>query len=282
MRRDLYDEHVIHGTIGFPVGIYNYSNKKGDDVIFAIHYHREFELFIVTEGKVKLQVESETFYLEPGQGVFINSGELHSTFTVTQKCRCMSIVFSPEFIAPKQEELYEMFINPIIKRNISFSPELTKDIIDLAFASNMLFQEKDKGYELFIKSNLTRIIALLVSYSDNNAVEKTDTKRETIKIVLDCIHDNYQGNLTLQDMADTVHMSKEYLCSIFKEVSGFSPITYLNRYRIMQSAYMLRNSSKKISVIATECGFNGSSYFNKQFLHFMKYTPKEYRRIMSK
>lgn len=280
MKRDLYDEHVIHGTIGFPVGIYNFLNKKGDGVIFAIHYHHEFELFTVIEGKVKIQVESNQIYLDSGQGVFINSGELHSTFAMTEKCRCMSIVFSPEFIVSKQEELYEKFIDPIIRKSIVLPYELSKDMIDLAFKSNEMFQKKNNAYEFFIKSNLTRIMALLISCSEYTAIEKKDVKRETVKIVLDYIHDNYQNTLTLKYMADTVNMSKEYLCSIFKEVSGFSPITYLNRYRIMQSAYMLRNSGKKISEIASECGFNGSSYFNKQFLHFMKYTPKEYRRIM--
>lgn len=281
MRRNLYDEHVIHGTIGFPVGIYNFSNRKGDDVVFAIHYHFEFELFIVTEGNVKLQVESEIFYLEAGQGVFINSGELHSTFAITDKCRCLSIVFSPEFISSKNEELYEKFIEPTINKSISFSSILSKDEVELALASNVQFQKQSNGYELFIKSNLTRIMALLISDSERMSSEKKDIKKEIVRMVLDYIHNNYKNTLTLKDMSEIAHVSKEYLCNIFRIVAGLSPITYLNRYRIMQSAYMLRNSNKKISEIAIECGFNGSSYFNKQFLHFMKCTPKEYRHIVA-
>lgn len=281
MKRTLYDEHVIHGTIGFPVAIYNFSNIPGDEIVFTLHYHREFELFIVTEGRVKLKTATGIYYLTSGQGVFINAEELHSTFAMTAKCRCMSIVFAPEFIANKNEELYERFIEPIIKKNILVSHELSREIIDLAFVSNTIFKKRSYGYELFIKSNITHIIALIVSRAKHATNENKDTKTETVKKILDFIHNNYQSTLTLQNMADTVHMSKEYLCNIFKEVSGFSPINYLNRYRIMQSSYLIRNSNKKISEIATECGFNGSSYFNKQFLRFMKYTPKEYRKMMT-
>ena len=40
MRRDLLDEHVMHGTIGFPVGIYDVFKESADGVIFTVHYHR--------------------------------------------------------------------------------------------------------------------------------------------------------------------------------------------------------------------------------------------------
>ena len=51
MRRDRLDEHVIHGTIGFPVGIYDMRFDNACDILFPVHYHREFELFIVTAGR---------------------------------------------------------------------------------------------------------------------------------------------------------------------------------------------------------------------------------------
>lgn len=280
MRKDLYDEHVIHGAIGFPVGIYNFSNRPGDTVLFTAHHHREFELLIVTEGQVKLQVESSVHILKPEHGIFINSGALHATFSLTETCRCMAIVFSPEMIASKNEEVYEKYIKPLADGRISASAELSREAVLLAADANALFQSAQNGYELFIKSNLTRIIAMLVCNAVYTAPPKKNANTATVKIALDYIHNNYMHKITLKKMADAAHISKEYLCSVFKEVADFSPITYLNRYRIMQSADMLRNTNKSISEIATDCGFNGSSYYHKLFLHFMKCTPKEYRKTM--
>jgi AraC-like DNA-binding protein len=279
MRRDLLDEHVMHGTIGFPVGIYDVFKESADGVIFTVHYHRELELFIAEKRGIRLQLEGETYDLEAGQGMFINSGILHSTFTSENDFKFLAIVFTPEFISPKNEELYEKYIRPIIKGQVSFPVLLSDEAIGLARGINERFKEKKRGYELYIKSDLTRIMAEIAEASVNIGNYKKDTKTDNIKSTLDFIHMYYQKAITLQDLAEHAHMSREYLCRVFKEVSDISPITYLNRYRIMKSAEMLRNSQKSISETAIECGFNGSSYFNKLFLRFMKCTPGEYRKM---
>lgn len=96
---------------------------------------------------------------------------------------------------------------------------------------------------------------------------------DVVKNAIDYIHNNYQNAITLQDMADHTHVSREHLCRVFKEVAESSPVVYLNRYRVLQSAYLLRDTCKSISEISSQCGFNNSSYFNKLFLRFLKCTP---------
>lgn len=278
MRRDRLDEHVIHGTIGFPVGIYDMRFDNACDILFPVHYHREFELFIVTAGSIRLQLEGEEFCLDEGRGIFINSGSLHSTYAMSRECGFLAIVFSPEFIVSEHEELYEKYIRPVIKKSAVFPFLLGKEAVSLAYEANEHFRSESCGYELFIKSDLIRIMALIagtVRYAGN---ESKDHRIDTVKSVLDFIHENYNDNITLADMAEHAHISKEYLCRIFRELSDLPPVTYLNRYRIMRSAELLRDSVRSISEIALECGFNGSSYFNKLFLRFMKCTPKQYRR----
>ena len=104
------------------------------------------------------------------------------------------------------------------------------------------------------------------------------SKRLLIKNILDYIEENYAEPITLNTLADRVHISKEYLCRIFSSMSESSPIEYLNRYRIQKSAYMLMSTSKRVSEISLSCGFNSSSYFNKLFLRYMGCTPTEYRK----
>ena len=279
MRRDQLDEHVMHGTIGFPVGIYDTGFRCGGDVIFTVHYHREFELFIVTHGRIRLQLEGDEYCLCAGQGIFVNSGALHSTYALTDECGFLAIVFSPEFIAAEHEELYTRNIRPIIRRQITFPIMLGDEAVGLAYSSNERFKARDRGYELFIKSDLIRIMALISGPAEVIAQGRKDARADIVKSVLDFIHKSYREAITLKDMADHAHMSREYLCRVFREVSGLSPVTYLNRYRIMRSAQLLRSDDRSISEIALECGFNGSSYFNKLFLRYMRCTPKQYRNM---
>ena len=108
--------------------------------------------------------------------------------------------------------------------------------------------------------------------------QSENSKEKLVKNVIDYIHQHYEKQITLKELADYVHISKEYLCRIFAEVSDDSPIVYLNRYRVVQSADMLLNSHKTISEIASLCGFNSNSYFDKMFMRFVGLSPKEYRK----
>lgn len=279
MRKDSFEEHVVHGTADFPVGIYGIHFDSEHRILFSLHYHREFELFLVTQGKIRIQLEGNTYHLGKGEGLFINSGALHSAESEEhQECGFIAIVFSPEFIAPKHENSYEIYIHSVLENELVIPRSLTSDIASIISETYEWFQSQSFGNELFIKSNLLRIMALCMVKAQQNCHRKNDSKMDVVKRVLDYIHNNYQNNMTLQDLADHAHVSREHLCRVFREVSESSPIAYLNRYRIMQSAYLLHSTRKSISEISSDCGFNNSSYFNKMFLRFMKCTPKEYRR----
>ncbi len=64
----LYYLHQIKSTM--------YFDQKSD-LLAPLHYHKEFELTVVTKGNVKVQLENETYILGKGEGVFINSGLIH-------------------------------------------------------------------------------------------------------------------------------------------------------------------------------------------------------------
>lgn len=85
MRKDFFEEHITHGSATFPVGIYNMNFNKGSDVLFPVHYHKEFEFLLINKGNVKIQLEGKTLYLKSGDGIFINSGTLHSAVSICEK-----------------------------------------------------------------------------------------------------------------------------------------------------------------------------------------------------
>lgn len=278
MRKDFFEEHITHGSATFPVGIYNMNFNKESDVLFPVHYHKEFEFLLINKGNVKIQLEGKTLYLKSGDGIFINSGTLHSAVSICEKeCSFTAVVFLPEFIAAYYENSYERYIHAVIRNELTIPLELSNDVIDLIIETSDLFESADFGYELFIKSNIIKMMAICIAKSEHHVEKKHDDKTDIVKIVIDYIHQNYNNNLTLGSLSSYAHISREHLCRIFREVADSSPIVYLNRYRIIQSAYMLRNTNKTVSEISSECGFNNSSYFNKLFMRFMNCTPLEYR-----
>ena len=99
-----------------------------------------------------------------------------------------------------------------------------------------------------------------------------------VRAIIEFIHNNYQEDLSLEDMTKIVHMSKEHLCRIFRKSTGQTPISYLKQYRILKSCYYLQETDKKISDICTLVGFNNVSYFNREFLQVLQTTPSQYRK----
>ncbi len=275
MRKNFYEEHIIHRTAGLPFGIYSVNSGT-----IPLHYHREFEFLAVTRGTAKIQLENKSLCLSKSEGVFINSQLLHSavfnsgkdTFSFT------AIVFSPELIAPEYDHLYEKLILPIIKSELVLPTVLPRKAVDIIMETKDIFDLANPGYELAVKGNILRMLSICVEHAETRPYTKNSVRSEIIKKTLDYIHSNYENAVTLQDLSEHAHVSKEHLCRIFRSVSATTPIVYLNRYRITQSAYMLRNTGKTVSEISALCGFNNESYFDKMFMRFMNCTPSEYRR----
>ena len=105
-------------------------------------------------------------------------------------------------------------------------------------------------------------------------------KIQQYKTILSMIEQHYSEPLSLQALANTVHMNSHYFCRFFKELTDQTPIEYLNSYRVEAACEQLYVSQKSILEIALDCGFNDVSYFIKVFKKYKNLTPSEYRRKM--
>ncbi len=95
-----------------------------------------------------------------------------------------------------------------------------------------------------------------------------------------CIHyieEFYAHELTLDEIACHVDISKNYLSMLFKQEMGINFVTYLNRYRIDRAKEILKESNQKIYEVAEKVGFYSPYYFSKVFKEITGLTCKEYR-----
>lgn len=278
MNRNRFKEVLVHGTLAFPVAVYNNFFDSNIDILAPLHYHDEFEFFLVTKGAISVQLEEQSYLLHEGEGIFINSGLLH-VIRGADECKhaFIAIVFHPTLIGAEQETVYLKYLHPLIEQKIIVHPEIPAEICKQILQISSIYKKADFAYELAVKQQLTAMLYMLIKDARHDFQPATNSKSQLIKMVLDYIKENYSQEITLQNLADSAHISREYLCRIFQDMSDTSPIVYLNRYRITQSTELLIHTNKNISDIASLCGFNNSSYFNKLFLRYIGCTPKQYR-----
>lgn len=107
---------------------------------------------------------------------------------------------------------------------------------------------------------------------------KLNTKNgDVVRKAMKYISENFASSLTLEDVANQVHLNPAYFSSIFKQACGSSFKEYLNMVRVEESKRLLTNTDYSLINIAIATGFEDQSYFSKIFKRHTGLTPKQYR-----
>lgn len=82
--------------------------------------------------------------------------------------------------------------------------------------------------------------------------------------------------ISVEELADILGVTRQYLSARFKEETGKSMTEYINWQRITLSKYYLRQKSLTITQVAMMCGYSDSNYFGRTFKKMEHMTPREY------
>jgi len=120
---------------------------------------------------------------------------------------------------------------------------------------------------------LTQIITVI--RSGKYSLEKQESLLlEQIKGYIDT---HLTEDLRMEEVADALHVSYYYLCHFFKQQTGLSPNAYKNRKRLEKAIRLLTGSGKRITDIASACGFSSVSYFTEVFVKHTGSAPSAFR-----
>ncbi|WP_300713520.1 helix-turn-helix domain-containing protein [uncultured Acetatifactor sp.] len=100
---------------------------------------------------------------------------------------------------------------------------------------------------------------------------------DCVKEALQYIYSNLDHPLSLNEIAEHIHLNPAYLSTLFRRVMNQSPISYINSVRIERAKLLLRSTNLSVSEIAASLGFSQDIYFYRLFKHFTQVTPSEYR-----
>ena len=94
---------------------------------------------------------------------------------------------------------------------------------------------------------------------------------------LSLIQAEYRRHLTLDELADVCGLNKRYFCRLFRERTGTTAVTYINRLRTYNAGLLLRTTDAPVGEILERCGFSSREYFFRVFREMKGCTPLEYR-----
>lgn len=101
-----------------------------------------------------------------------------------------------------------------------------------------------------------------------------------VSVVKNIIEKEMNRNITLDEIAESINMSKYYLCHIFKKATNMTLTEWKNHIKTEKAKELLLNTDLKMVDIALECGFGNASYFSEVFAQREKIAPEAYRLLM--
>lgn len=275
-----------HGSIEFPCAGYSSGHTDRLEDVIPWHWHEEIEIIYIESGQMELKIPSNTFLMEKGDCMVINSNVLHYAAAVAES-RLRSLVFSPALVTGNENFVFaKKYMQPLLACN-EFSHCFIKagnntNVTDWFNCAFEALAQDCYGYEFTVRENLSRICLFLYGEfrpqaDTQNVALNLDALR--IRKMLDYIHRNYENDISVSEISGAAGISERESLRCFRKTVQLSPSQYLLKYRIMQGAEMLlRNPAASISEIATMCGFDSPSNFTKIFRRFYNCSPREYRK----
>ncbi len=274
-----YNEKKQHGTSDFPIAYYH-VDEQHPRYNMPFHWHKEFEIIQVLEGRLVLHLDDEEIQAGAGDTIFISEGVIHGGFP--EHCIYECIVFDIKPLL-MHTDTCRNYLRRITHHHITVHKHFTRQDRTISRIVGHLFksiQKKAPGSELITVGTLYELFGIIFEKSYFQKTEKSSDrsskKTAVMKQVLEYMEQNYSSSITLDDLSQIAGMTPKYFCRYFHAVAQKTPMDYLNYYRIERACFLLSTLDLTVTEAAFQCGFNDSSYFVKTFKKYKGVTPKQY------
>ena len=273
----------------------NTIKVKWDDFphfTFPWHHHREYEIVYILKSYGRRYVGDNIENFAEGDLVMLGSNLPHYWKSAPEfyennpklKVNAVVVQFSPELIGTNQLQLPEFTTIRTLLNNagqgIKFSREETKQI-----SKKLLKLLRLSGFDRYIglldilndMSKSTQYDLLASAQFEHDSTGYGDNR---INKILTYINYNYTGKINIAYIANLSGMNTTALCRFFKSKTGKTIVQHINELRIGYACKLMTEKQLQIAQIASECGFNNISNFNKIFKQFTSKTPTAYYELM--
>ncbi len=279
----------IHEDVPMPdrdIRVYAfYHERDWPGLLYMPHWHEQVELVYVLEGGLLADVDAKRIHVRAGDILLCNSGELHGCSEVETPLRLYCIIIDLNILGGRGLDKAEIqYIRPILDGGILFT-NLFRDEAMAACIQSICdeMQARALGYELACKARIYELftlllrgqVARLITHGEHLARVRNNNR---ISEVLALIDARYDEELSIDELAAKVYISKYYLCRLFKRYLGQTITEYVHTVRVSKAMVMLTESDEPITGIALKTGYADTNYFSRVFKRVTGISPTRLRK----
>jgi AraC-like DNA-binding protein len=256
------------------------------------HSHDHFEISVIREGRALHRTCYGTDELGPRSVIVLAPGMTHSIYGI-EGLHQTNLYYLTEWLADdlmahwRETGLVPMFLAAALFRQPKDGPVVTfklseeelsaldRELADIT--RECLAQQPSR---MFLRSSLLKaLVHLSRSYTRQSPVEVGLGFREEIVTALEHIEEAILRCevFNVGNLAGLLGLCPDHLSAIFRQATGWSPMTYYQRRRIQHACNHLLDLNRSITGIAHALGFCDSAHFTNMFKKHQHMTPIMYR-----
>lgn len=265
----------IEPTGNYPFKIFVFQMKDLKRMIPS-HWHESGELLYCLSGELEVFFQNQTFNLQSGDALFINSNIVHSSRSLAHGY-CLAVQFPLEYLKTETEGEYGQHIL------FDLTPEV-QDVKITNLLKSILRQMNTDSLpsHLSIKSKILSLIAELYKYSTIPVIQIQSIKSlkylKRLKIINEYIQEHFQEELSIQKVAVTFNYNAAYFSRFYKKYMGITYSDYLTSLRLEVAYRNLRDTDATILEISYLSGFPTVKAFYNSFKKNYGLSPQQYRQ----
>lgn len=230
------------------------------------HHHRHREILLIFDHPGSIVLDNQTYTLQPGDAVFIETGQLHDAYQRRQDCRHLWMMLYPKRTPAAYleqlsgEEFRHLMPDPVSSAaaallNSRWDQLLSSPPEDLAYCRSQL----RAALEL-VKGDIVRGNIATDEFT-GEAVEPVIRQRNVVELISDCIESRLGNNCSLAELAELTGYSGCYLSKLFHACTGKTIGMAVNEVRMRYVlSCKLHTSCKEM---ADALGFSTAAAFWK-------------------
>lgn len=279
-----------HGTETFPMTVNHDDLWSFEGKNVPIHWHNDLEINLIREGEAVFQVYQKSYRVRTGEGFLLNRNVPHSCSSPgNEHVRYSTILVKPDFLygdfgSDVERKCFQPFLQnsaiPCIY--LTGFDENGKEILQKLNQVEEAFDRKRFCYELKIKGLLCEAFAMIL-YGHRQELTKfvpaNLQELERLEKMLNYLNMHFTEVISLQDLADQVHLSREVCCRLFKKMTGKTITGYLEEYRVNKSFSLVQSGQYSMTQITEMVGFSNPSRFASAFRKRFGCNPGEYNSV---
>lgn len=261
----------------FPIYL---SRQSGRETLAMLHYHTSAEIIHVTAGRIQLLSGSAHAECSQGDLIFVPPSTVHEVISLTEDAAIRGVIYEPSAMEMSDLQLSFSALFTAAQRMqyvVSCGQDGWEELCLCIDRIHALYEDVSIAARMQIAACLLQMEARFIQLF---GLEENAADHRFLKLlpVLDYLKTHYAQKIQLSELSSLIHVCDDRLIRLFKEVTGETPVAWLNNLRMEACIKLLATTDDTIAAIAEQTGFGSDTYMTRVFKQKLGTTPGRYRR----